>query len=210
MQLQDRKILKHVIIYIKTQKRGSLLKKKILTTLVFISFLSAGTIYGYHKLNTPDTIIEVHSLERDFPTVDVLYDNSEIVVKGKVLNEEVKTHTFVEDDGEQITEYYTEREFKIQKVYKGANVKSGEIIIVRSSDAKTNTIVQESSASISNNKSYALFLKTSKFPEKTGAFTFVGGAQGIFSLEKKEMNHKYKEIQSLKKLEEKIEKIKTK
>lgn len=179
-------------------------KKKFLVILVMASFLSAGTIYGFYKLTSPEIVNLVSAVERDYPSVETLYDSSEVIARGKVIDKEVKSHTYTDDEGEERVHYYTEKQYRVQKVYKGQKIKSGETIIVRTQDAKTDKVVQIAGANIDKNNNYVLFLKTSVFPKETGAYTFVGGPQGIFTLEAKELHHKYKGIKDLQQLEKKL------
>ncbi|KQL34407.1 hypothetical protein [Psychrobacillus sp. FJAT-21963] len=196
------------------------IKKKILTSAVLVSFLSAGTIYSYNVISGPETVNIASAIEKDYPTVEELYSETELVVKGKAIDEQVKEHTYTEDDGEQITEYYTEKQFKIQKVYKGDNIKSGDTITVRTLSVDTGDTVQLSNADIKNNKPNILFLKTSQYPIENGAYTFVGGQQGIFDIETKntilpfaspteELAHyKYKDIKNIEELEKTLTQLK--
>lgn len=187
------------------------IKKRILTSAVLLSFLTAGTIYSYNVISAPETVNIASAMEKDFPTVEELYNNTELVVKGHAIDELVKEHTYTEDDGEKVTEYYTEKQFKIQKVYKGENIKSGDTIIVRTLSVDTGDTVQFSEADIKNNKPNILFLKPSQYPIENGAYTFVGGPQGIFDIEtkkslfaspKEELAHfKYEDIKNVGQLE---------
>lgn len=175
--------------------------KKIIGIAVIFSFLSAGTIYVYSSITLPDNVKIISSIEKDYPTIEKLYDSTEMIVRGKVTGEETKEHTYKDDEGNEQTLYYTEKEYKIQKVYKGENVKSGDTIRVRTLEADHNDTRQIVGTTIGRNKSYVLFLKESVFPIKNGAYTFVGGPQGIFTLDTKEIHHRYKDIDSLKQLE---------
>lgn len=189
-----------------------MLKKTLISGIVFSSVLTI-SLLGFHQYTKPDEVIKVSTMNADYKTVEKLTKESPVIVKGKIeSNGNTKVHLTSQDDGEEDSKlYYTNKIFKVQQVYKGDNIKSGDRILVRTYDAQKDGVIAVSEATVKKNESYVLFLKESVYPKKDGAYAFVGGTQAIFKLNGKDgiQNKRFTEIKKLSILEEKINKNKS-
>ncbi|WP_139902385.1 hypothetical protein [Clostridium thermarum] len=79
-------------------------------------------------------VSETKIISLDFPqyeTLKDLYDNSEIVIRGQILDTGIKEiHMGDHEDGEPIEYLYTVSRIKVLKVIKG-NIQEGDIIFVK-------------------------------------------------------------------------------
>jgi hypothetical protein len=186
--------------------------KKSLILAIGLSLTFTLSTLAYYYYNKPDVVMINKSMDIDYGNIDNLTKESVLVVKGKIIDESnVRLHTTKQDENEENYKYYyTDKVFKVNKVYKSdGSIKSGNEIKVRTADAKTNDVLVVTDSTVEKNKSYVLFLKPSVYPQEDGAYTFLNPDQSIFELDGKGgiKNKVFKNISKFDKLEEIVEKI---
>ncbi|EST55066.1 hypothetical protein T458_09740 [Brevibacillus panacihumi W25] len=194
--------------------------KKMLGFGILANIIMA-TIFSLYSYGNNKVVATVSTVEINYKNVEDLATKAPLVIKGKVVDiKEVEKVVYdnakgEDEDFDEII--YTNKVFKVEKVYKGSDVKSGDEILVRILEGEIDDVVQHSEFTVSEGESYVLFLKPSVYPKKDGAYAIEGGAQGIFEIKNKSnknnissqeikvVNEKYKEIESLDELESTLE-----
>lgn len=182
-------------------------KRYFLPTGLAIALIITITIFQLYS-GSGNKILTITSSYQDV-NFSELNEASSVIVKGQIVDDGQSKKVDLEKKPlEQEWVIYTDKTFKVDKVYKanGENIKAGDEIKIRSMGGQADGNSQNFEISVNKNKEYVLFLSRNSYPENNGiAYTIINGNNGVFSVNDRVLtNPKFKEINSLEVLETKL------
>ncbi|WP_088066903.1 hypothetical protein [Gottfriedia luciferensis] len=133
---------------------------KSLLVAIGLSLTFTFSSIAYYYYNKPKNVLINKSMDIDYRNIENLTKEAAVVLKGKLIDDSnVRLHKTKQDvNEEEYKYYYTDKVFKVNKVYKSDGlVKSGNEIKVRTADAKTDNVLVLTDSTVEKNKSYVLF-----------------------------------------------------
>lgn len=174
------------------------MKQKLIIRLsaLVVTFLVAALVYGCS--GTKKVIVDRSYADVSFTK---LKEDAPLIVAGRIKNDGYSKKVDLEKKiGEEEWLVFTYKTFRVDKVYKGEKVRTGDEIIIRLAGGKDGRYEQEAEFSLDRGKRYILFLTPADdLPqERSDAWVVMTGPFGVFTFGDNGslINPKYKDIAS--------------